>query len=366
MTKNYINVSVSTSKPTRVNVSAPANQQNIDVTRDTSAYNAELSKLWAVSESLVLSEDYSSKYYANVSKNHAENAKNYLDTTIENYNNFMDQSSDALGQITDLKDVAKEEINSTKTSVIGDIEFVAETEKQEINNSKTEVINAINKTGINTKVSKSGDTMTGNLVIEKPADISAITFKRNDIATGDTPSETTRIMQLVSQDKNGESVAMVQSYIGTTGDSNLQLAVKQGANSYGTVTLAQNSEGNTTFTFPRCTTKATTTSSASSGKVAVVVQNYVNGYSWYRIWSDGWIEQGGQAHATTGLGTLNLTKTFSSIGYCVQVSQATTDGAYSNNHFIMIYEKKTTSFKVKTNATTASGGIPFSWYACGY
>lgn len=132
MTKNYINVSVSTSKPTRVNVSAPANQQNIDVTRDTSAYNAELSKLWAVSESLVLSEDYSSKYYANVSKNHAENAKNYLDTTIENYNNFIDQSSDALGQITDLKDVAKEEINSTKTSVIGDIEFVADGEKQEI------------------------------------------------------------------------------------------------------------------------------------------------------------------------------------------------------------------------------------------
>lgn len=218
----------------------------------------------------------------------------------------------------------------------------------------------------NNYVSKSGDTMTGNLVIEKQDTIPAITFKRNDIATGNNPSEVTRIMQLIGQDENGTAIANIQSYIGTTGHSNIQLAIKQGANSYGTVTLSQSSTGNTTFEFPRCTTKATTTSSAGNGKVAVIVENYVNGYSWYRIWSDGWIEQGGQAHATTGLGTLNLTKTFSSIGYCVQVSQATTDGAYSNNHFIMIYEKKTSSFKVKTNVTTATGGIPFSWYACGY
>lgn len=35
-----------------------------------------------------------------------------------------------------------------------------------------------------------------------------------------------------------------------------------------------------------CTTKATTTSSASSTNPAVVVTNYVNGTEWYRVWSD--------------------------------------------------------------------------------
>ena len=41
------------------------------------------------------------------------------------------------------------------------------------------------------------------------------------------------------------------------------------------------------------TGRATTTSSASKARPAVVVTNYVNGTSWYRVWSDGWIEQGG-------------------------------------------------------------------------
>ena len=43
-----------------------------------------------------------------------------------------------------------------------------------------------------------------------------------------------------------------------------------------------------------CTAKATTTSTASSAIPAVIVQNYKNGSSWYRVWSDGWIEQGGE------------------------------------------------------------------------
>lgn len=216
------------------------------------------------------------------------------------------------------------------------------------------------------KVSKAGDTMTGNLVIEKQDTIPAITFKRNDIATGNNPSEITRIMQLIGQDENGTAIANIQSYIGTTGHSNLQLAIKQGANSYGTVTLSQSSTGNTTFEFPRCTTKATTTSSAGNGKVAVIVENYLNGYSWYRIWSDGWKEQGGRAYVTTTAATLNLLKSFSNTNYCIQVSQATTDDPYQNNHFVMVYNMTASSVKVKTNVTTASGGIPFSWYACGY
>ena len=41
------------------------------------------------------------------------------------------------------------------------------------------------------------------------------------------------------------------------------------------------------------TSKATTTSSASKARPAVVIQNYVNGANWYRVSSDGWIEQGG-------------------------------------------------------------------------
>lgn len=48
-----------------------------------------------------------------------------------------------------------------------------------------------------------------------------------------------------------------------------------------------------------CTTAATTTSTASSTTPAVVVENYVNGTSWYRVWSDGWCEQGGYSTSSS-------------------------------------------------------------------
>lgn len=43
-----------------------------------------------------------------------------------------------------------------------------------------------------------------------------------------------------------------------------------------------------------CTEPASSTSTASADKPCVVVANYSDGTSWYRIWSDGWCEQGGK------------------------------------------------------------------------
>jgi gas vesicle protein len=143
MSKNYINVSVSTGKPTRVSVSTPANQQNVDVTRDTSAYNAEISKQWATSETLVLNEDYSSKYYANKSKGYAQNAESFESATRETYNSFVTDANSYIEELTKTKEEVteeineavangKDEINSTKTTILNDIEFVADGEKKEI------------------------------------------------------------------------------------------------------------------------------------------------------------------------------------------------------------------------------------------
>jgi hypothetical protein len=158
MSKNYINVSVSTGKPTRVSVSTPANQQNVDVTRDTSAYNAEIAKQWATSENLVLNEDYSSKYYANKSKESANTAKGYLESTREIHNSFASDASSYINELTELKETGKQEINeavasgkdeinSTKTTILNDIEFVADGEKKEIedliDNGKEEIKESI-------------------------------------------------------------------------------------------------------------------------------------------------------------------------------------------------------------------------------
>ena len=74
-----------------------------------------------------------------------------------------------------------------------------------------------------------------------------------------------------------------------------------------------------------CTTPATTTSSASSARPAVVVENYVNGASWYRVWSDGWCEQGGiysQSNAQSTETTITLLKAYPNTNYKVFVTPA--------------------------------------------
>jgi len=49
-----------------------------------------------------------------------------------------------------------------------------------------------------------------------------------------------------------------------------------------------------------------------------VVGNYVNGNSWYRLWSDGWIEQGGYASAVNNAGqTVTLLKSYRYSDYTV-------------------------------------------------
>ena len=56
------------------------------------------------------------------------------------------------------------------------------------------------------------------------------------------------------------------------------------------------------------TARATSIGDASTTKPAVVVSSYRNGNDWYRVWSDGWVEQGGLL-TTTGSGkTITLHK----------------------------------------------------------
>lgn len=110
----------------------------------------------------------------------------------------------------------------------------------------------------------------------------------------------------------------------------------------------------------KCTTPATTTSSATGDLPAIVVENYFDSTNgdWYRIWSDGWIEQGGIV-TTGGKQTINLLKPFSNTEYTV-VSSSTiwaTVGEYD--------DRTNTSFT--HHAAWGTAGISrANWMACGY
>ena len=100
-------------------------------------------------------------------------------------------------------------------------------------------------------------------------------------------------------------------------------------------------------------------------RMKVVVETYQNGTSWYRVYSDGWCEQGGRyTMATTGIGTIAFLKPFKDTNYNIFNCKTSTDASSWNVMFDVPTSWTTTGVTIKADLTgyTLSG----SWYACGY
>ena len=107
--------------------------------------------------------------------------------------------------------------------------------------------------------------------------------------------------------------------------------------------------------------------------IRTVVETFVSEdkTQWYRVWSDGWIEQGGNLLAEhfviAASGTIvTFLKPFTNTNYILVLGGGNQDNSsnnvavpYGNSYYGSIYkpDKKPESFRV-----VVSG----SWYACGY
>ena len=97
-----------------------------------------------------------------------------------------------------------------------------------------------------------------------------------------------------------------------------------------------------------------------------VVETWRDGTSWYRKWSDGWIEQGGYyaiSHSTSAQ-SKNLFTAFSSTDYTI-VANTYGNAAFNDN--INVTAKTTTTFNIAAGTDSAGGNVPggFYFYACG-
>ena len=104
--------------------------------------------------------------------------------------------------------------------------------------------------------------------------------------------------------------------------------------------------------------------------IRTVVETYINGASWYRVWSDGWIEQGGlTASYNTLPTTIALLKNYSNTNYSVQCTQV---GSNIRAYTMGVTDKTTSGFKVYSGYCTnegvsnTAGNSRTCWYACGY
>ena len=94
-----------------------------------------------------------------------------------------------------------------------------------------------------------------------------------------------------------------------------------------------------------------------------VVETSSNGNGWYRVWSDGWIEQGGIINgATDKNSTHNLLKTYKNTQYNIFVTSNSSNNTFNAAQPDWINVKTTTTFTLHCD----SFGGDISWYACGY
>lgn len=94
-----------------------------------------------------------------------------------------------------------------------------------------------------------------------------------------------------------------------------------------------------------------------------ITETYVNGTNWYRVWSDGWIEQGG--YFSTDTATVTFLKAFATSAYNVQTTCGTGESDRSVRTFpIRLGSMTTTGMIIQSCPSFAQ--TPVYWYACGY
>ena len=98
---------------------------------------------------------------------------------------------------------------------------------------------------------------------------------------------------------------------------------------------------------------------------AFIKETYVSGTSWYRIWSDGWIEQGGSSQVNDDQTiTLTFLKSFSNTNYIV--SGCTKNSNNASNYGLPGFINKTTTTIQVNGISNGISPVYFDWRACGY
>ena len=96
-----------------------------------------------------------------------------------------------------------------------------------------------------------------------------------------------------------------------------------------------------------------------------IIDTYVNDTSWYRIWSDGWIEQGGlvviNKTNSSFTGSVTLIKNFTNTNYTITHS---TEG--TGLFVVNLNDLTTSGFTVYQTGYSSNTAENVRWYACGY
>ena len=99
-----------------------------------------------------------------------------------------------------------------------------------------------------------------------------------------------------------------------------------------------------------------------TSNIHFVTETYQNGYSWYRVYSDGWCEQGGLLQPSSNSTILTFLKPFSNLNYTPLVTASWASVAAQQNEGVFYADITKTSM----NVTVSSVPTYVWWQAQGY
>ena len=92
-----------------------------------------------------------------------------------------------------------------------------------------------------------------------------------------------------------------------------------------------------------------------------VVETGGDSTNWYRVWSDGLLEQGGAYTAVNGTNTVTFLKPFLNADYFIGNNRATNSDGTVSPGGANYFNKTPSTAQTKTNT-----GTPMAWYAIGF
>ena len=171
------------------------------------------------------------------------------------------------------------------------------------------------------------------------------------ISIGDTlPSQTGQSGKYLTTDGSSASWATVDALPSQTGQSGKFLTTDGTDASWAIPSISW----------------GTSTSNISSARPAVIVESYINGTSWYRVWSDGFCEQGGEIVGVTDY-TVSFLKQFANTNYLITIGNydysSPDDAAYSG---VQWRDKTIAGVRFQSGWHGTLYATTIDWRACGY
>lgn len=222
---------------------------------------------------------------------------------------------------------------------------------------------AINKQTLMGKISNSLDIISG-LQISRDSNSPNDTIIVSKGSCYDNNREIILLLQNPLSKKNDNQIANARYYVYIIGDNigntidilitpdSITPALPSGYNKYRQIGYFNTDNDNAISNIYNYGMKIDTPS-----PLAVLTSVYANGTSWYRVWSDGWIDQGGTAPKDT---TVTFLKPFSNSNYSLVISYYRPNNETAE---YVVNAKNYNNFRTKSNVGNAD---PCYWMASGY